>query len=97
MNSQNQGQDEHPRRFPRRVSKTTDLLARFSLSPTMKAKELRPTIIMAMLYLNDADPNIDVLKQTLGERLLKLPRFSSVFSYKKTKCILNLYLTTKLT
>jgi len=40
---------------------------------------------MAIMYLKDPNPDVALLKQTMAERLLKLPRFSSVFVLQEKK------------
>lgn len=69
----------------RRASFLTDLFARPSLSDTFQEKHVQPTNILAMIYLRDPNPNIEVLRSTIGERILRSPRFSSVFRLQNNK------------
>lgn len=76
------------RKHYRRASVMTDLFARASLSDKFKENRVHPTHIFVMIYLKDANPDIDVLKKTIGKRLLQFPRFSSIFKLNDNKVYL---------
>ena len=69
----------------RRTSVLTEILARSSTSPGFIEKEIKPTLIIAMLHLKDPHPDIDRLRRVLGERILLIPRFCSVFCLRDGK------------
>ena len=68
---------------PRRPSILTELMARSSTSSSFIDQSIKPTVVIAMLYLTDPTPDIDRLREVLGKRLLQIPRFSSIFRLDK--------------
>lgn len=83
--SRDNGDCPPQRTSSRRTSVLTDLMARPSTSSSFAEQSIKPTIIIAMLYLNDPQPDMDKLRNVIGERLLQIPRFSSVFRMKDGK------------
>ena len=64
---------------PRRTSMLTELFARSSTSDSFIEKNIKPTVIMALLYFKEPEPDENKVRKILGERLLEIPRFSSIF------------------
>lgn len=69
----------------RRASVYTDVFARSSLSSEFVEKKLRPTSVMAMLFFEDPNPDINKVRNVLGERILAIPRFSAIFRLEDNK------------
>jgi len=63
----------------RRASILTDLFARSSTSDSFMEKNIKPTVILALLYFKESNPDATQLRKILGQRLLDIPRFSSIF------------------
>jgi len=63
----------------RRASVLTDLFARSSTSDSFIENNIKPTVIMALVYFKEPEPDEKKLRKVLGERLLEIPRFSSIF------------------
>lgn len=62
----------------RRASTVSRVLALSSTSQSFQDELYHPTIINAMIFLDDPNPNIEKLRQTLADRLLDIPRFRCV-------------------
>lgn len=63
----------------RRASIITEIFARSSTSHSFIEQSIRPTFILALVYFQEPQPDIVQLRKILGERLLEIPRFSSIF------------------
>lgn len=62
----------------RRASTLSGILAMSSISPVFIEQKVRPTLINAMVYFNDAQPDPTKIRNLMRERLLGIPRFRSV-------------------
>lgn len=63
----------------RRTSVLTDLFARSSTSDSFIDNNIKPTVILALVYFKEPEPDENKMRKILGERLLEIPRFSSIF------------------
>lgn len=63
----------------RRASVLTHFFAKSSVSSDYQEKSIRPTLVIAMIYLKDPHPDAQKLRTVIGNRLLDIPRFCSIF------------------
>jgi diacylglycerol O-acyltransferase / wax synthase len=63
---------------PRRASAVSRVFALSSVSDNFAQEKLRPTLINAMIFLKNPNPDETKLRQVLAERLLCIPRFRSI-------------------
>jgi len=63
---------------PRRASALSRMFALPSTSESFLKENVLPTIITAMIFLDDPNPNVVKLREMLTERLLDIPRFRCV-------------------
>ena len=66
--------------LPRRASILTDVFARAALSDEFKRKKVENMSIIALLYFEDANPNVDKLRNTIGKKMLQYDRLSSLYT-----------------
>lgn len=62
----------------RRASAFSRVFALSSVSESFAEERLRPTLINAMIFFTDPNPDVKKLRQVLSERLLCIPRFRSI-------------------
>lgn len=62
----------------RRASALSRVFAMSSVSDNFAEEKLRPTLINAMIFLKDPNPDEKKLRHVLAERLLCIPRFRSI-------------------
>eukprot|EP00566_Odontella_aurita_P000654 CAMPEP_0113575944 /NCGR_PEP_ID=MMETSP0015_2-20120614/27996_1 /TAXON_ID=2838 /ORGANISM="Odontella" /LENGTH=550 /DNA_ID=CAMNT_0000479273 /DNA_START=1 /DNA_END=1653 /DNA_ORIENTATION=+ /assembly_acc=CAM_ASM_000160 len=63
----------------RRASVITNFFAKSSTSFDYQERSIRPTVVMAMIYLKDPCPDVQKLRTVVADRLLEFPRFCSTF------------------
>lgn len=76
--SKQRGQNKRISIVARRASTVSRVLALSSTSQSFQDELYHPTIINAMIFLDEPKPNIEKLRQTLADRLLDIPRFRCV-------------------
>jgi len=62
----------------RRASAFSRVFALSSVSESFAEEKLRPTLINAMIFFDEPNPDVNKLREVLSERLLCIPRFRSI-------------------